>query len=280
MTTAHGEPPLLVGSLAVKTPWGAFLGDTRIRLLEAIARHGSISRAAKAVPLSYKAAWDALDSMNNLADAPLVESTIGGRRGGGTRLTDYGQRLVTLYRDMEQEYQAAVERLAQGLDAAQGAGSPGSAGTEFQALLRRMAMRTSARNQLVGTLEEINLGDVNAEVIVALDERTRLTAVVTRDSAAALGLRPGLEIQALVKASAVMLTTDRTLRTSARNQLWGEVGRIHEGPVQSEVTLLLPGGRTLTSVITPTGLARLGLAPGQPACAVFQASSVVLATFA
>ena len=52
------------------------------------------------------------------------------------------------------------------------------------------------------------------------------------------------------------------------------------GPVQSEVTLLLPGGRTLTSVITPTGLARLGLAPGHPACAVFQASNVILATFA
>jgi len=59
-----------VGSLSVNTEVGAFLGDTRIRLLEAIGRLGSISRAAKAVPMSYKAAWDALDAMNNLARPP------------------------------------------------------------------------------------------------------------------------------------------------------------------------------------------------------------------
>ena len=53
MTTAPGEPPLPVGRLAVKTPWGAFLGDTRIRLREAIAHHGSISRAAKAVLATF-----------------------------------------------------------------------------------------------------------------------------------------------------------------------------------------------------------------------------------
>ena len=95
--------PRLVGTLSVNTEVGAFLGDTRIRLLEAIGRHGSISRAAKAVPMSYKAAWDALDAMNNLADSPLVESAVGGRHGGGTHLTDFGHRLITLYRAVEEE---------------------------------------------------------------------------------------------------------------------------------------------------------------------------------
>ena len=61
----------LVGKLALETEFGPFLGDTRIRLLEAIDTHGSISQAAKAVPLSYKAAWDAVDAMNNLADEAL-----------------------------------------------------------------------------------------------------------------------------------------------------------------------------------------------------------------
>ena len=62
----------LRGTLGVDTEFGSFLGDTRIRLLEAIDKHGSITQAAKAVPLSYKAAWDAIDAMNNLADQPLV----------------------------------------------------------------------------------------------------------------------------------------------------------------------------------------------------------------
>ena len=75
--------------LEVDTEFGSFLGDTRIRLLEAIDTHGSISQAAKAVPLSYKAAWDAVDAMNNLAD----EAAGGAQRpaashGGGTLLTE------------------------------------------------------------------------------------------------------------------------------------------------------------------------------------------------
>ena len=72
--------------LEVDTEFGSFLGDTRIRLLEAIDKHGSISQAAKAVPLSYKAAWDAIDAMNNLADQPLVVRSTGGKNGGGTLL--------------------------------------------------------------------------------------------------------------------------------------------------------------------------------------------------
>ncbi len=275
MSADPDRAPRLVGSLSVKTELGAFLGDTRIRLLEAIARHGSITRAAKSVPLSYKAAWDALYAMNNLADAPLVESSVGGRHGGGTQLTDYGRRLIALYRAMEQEYQVAVDRLARGLDRAR-TDDPG----EFQSLLKRMSMRTSARNQFVGTLAELHLGEVNAEVVLRLDDLTRVVAIVTCDSAAALGLKPGLEVHALVKASAVMLTTDPGLRTSALNHLWGQVSRIHEGPEDAEVTLILPGGRTLTAVITPAGLGRLDLVPGRAACAMFQASSVILATFA
>ncbi|MCE1170478.1 MAG: winged helix-turn-helix domain-containing protein, partial [Azovibrio sp.] len=102
----------LKGRLEVETEFGTFLGDTRIRLLEAIATQGSISQAAKAVPLSYKAAWDAVDAMNNLADEPLVIRSAGGKHGGGTQLTDYGRRVVALYRALEAESQAALERLA------------------------------------------------------------------------------------------------------------------------------------------------------------------------
>ena len=75
--------------LEVDTEFGSFLGDTRIRLLEAIDLHGSISQAAKAVPISYKAAWDAVDAMNNLADQPLVVRPAGGTDGGAARLTHH-----------------------------------------------------------------------------------------------------------------------------------------------------------------------------------------------
>ena len=85
------EQPKLRGKLLIDTAMGNFLGDKRIRLLEAIEQIGSISQAAKAVPMSYKAAWDAVDDMNNVAPEPLVHRSAGGRNGGGTELTAFGQ---------------------------------------------------------------------------------------------------------------------------------------------------------------------------------------------
>ncbi|WP_303786970.1 TOBE domain-containing protein [Azovibrio restrictus] len=259
------------GRLEVETELGPFLGDTRIRLLEAIAQHGSISQAAKAVPLSYKAAWDAVDAMNNLADEPLVIRSAGGRHGGGTQLTEYGHRVVNLYRALEAEYQAALERLAAGMNEGEA-----SSFAQFRQLLKRMSMKTSARNQFVGAVVGLKAGEVDCEVRLKLDDANELVAVITRESAETLGLTMGMEVYALVKSSSVLLLTDRQVRTTARNHLWGEVTRIHEGPVNSEVTLALPGGKSVCAVLTHDSIAHLGLAVGQPACAVFKASAVIL----
>ena len=80
----------LVSRLSLENDAGAALSSKRIRLLEKIGELGSISQAAKAVPLSYKAAWDAIEQLNSTAPQPLVERTSGGRQGGGTRLIEYG----------------------------------------------------------------------------------------------------------------------------------------------------------------------------------------------
>lgn len=265
----------LVGKLALETELGPFLGDTRIRLLEAIGQHGSISQAAKAVPLSYKAAWDAVDAMNNLADEPLVLRTTGGRHGGGTSLTDYGRKIIALYRAVEQEYQGALDRLAGHMQEIGGGDV-----RQFQSLLRRLSVKTSARNQFVGKIAGLRDGGVDFEVRIALDAATELVAIITQESAETLGLALGKEICALVKASSVLLLTEGGGRVTARNQLWGEVSHIHDGPVNAEVTLTLPGGKTVTAVVTHGSIAALELAPGKRACAVFQASSVILAATA
>jgi molybdate transport system regulatory protein len=262
----------LVGKLGVDTEFGAFLGDTRIRLLEAIGQHGSITQAAKAVPLSYKAAWDAVDAMNNLAEQPLVERSAGGRHGGGTQLTDYGRRLIALYRTMEVAYQETLDRLSKNL------GEGGDA-QQFRALLRRMAMKTSARNQFVGRISALREGAVNFEVCLRLDERNEISAMITRESAENLELAIGREVHAFVKAQSVILMTDTHARTSARNHLWGTITRIHDGAVNAEVTLTLPGGRSVTAIVTRDSVAELALAEGVSACAIFKASSVILATF-
>lgn len=270
--------PRLTSRLELSTVAGTFLGDTRVRLLEAIDAHGSISQAARHVPISYKAAWDAVDAMNNLAEQPLVASSTGGRAGGGTRLTDHGRRMVAMYRAVEAEYQTALDRLAQRMAAEQGAGTAADM-PAFQRLLRRWSVRSSARNQFAGTVEALRPGPVEVEVQVRLDAHTVVVAVVTRESSETLGLALGSDVVALVKASSVLLLTDQQLRLSARNQLWGTVARIVDGPVNAEVTLALGGGRTATAVVTHSALQALQLVVGARACAAFKVSSVILSIF-
>jgi molybdate transport system regulatory protein len=267
-------PHRLKAHLSVDTEQGSFLGDTRIRLLEAIDQHGSISQAARAVPMSYKAAWDAIDAMNNLSAEPLVLRSTGGRNGGGTQLTEHGRRTIALYRALDAEYQAALERLAASLDAGQARDFD-----QFRQLLRRMSMKTSARNQFAGTVVGLREGDVDYEVRLRLDPHTEVVAIITRDSATALGLQMGAEVWALVKSSSVLLLTDPNVRTTARNHLWGEVTRVHPGPVNAEVTLALPGGRSVCAVITHESVESLGIEVGQQACAVFKASAVILCQY-
>jgi molybdate transport system regulatory protein len=93
-----------------------FLGLGRIELLEQIEVTGSISAAARAMGMSYKAAWDSIDAMNNLADQPLLIRQVGGRHGGGTRLTEYGQRVINQYRAAECEYQRFMDRMREHLE--------------------------------------------------------------------------------------------------------------------------------------------------------------------
>ncbi|WP_434517057.1 TOBE domain-containing protein [Dechloromonas sp. ARDL1] len=264
----------LRGKLEVDSEFGTFLGDTRIRLLEAIEQHGSISQAAKAVPLSYKAAWDAVDAMNNLADQALVVRSTGGKHGGGTQLTDYGRKVVALYRALEAEYQAALDRLTASMNEGEASDLK-----QFRQLLKRMSMKTSARNQFAGHIVGLRAGQVDFEVRIKLDDDNEIVAVITGDSAENLGLSIGMEINALVKSSSVLLLNDPNLKTSARNQLWGEITRIHDSPVNSEVTLAMKGGKSVCAVVTHESVERLGLAVGEQACAVFKASAVILCKY-
>ncbi|MFT3734304.1 MAG: TOBE domain-containing protein [Rhodocyclaceae bacterium] len=264
----------MIGRFSVDLASDSFLGDTRIRLLEAIERCGSILQAAKEVPLSYKAAWDAIDAMNNLSESPLVDRAVGGKHGGGTRLTDYGRRVIALYRAMEAEYQLALDRVTASLQ--------DPAGNDPQALrrlMRSVGVTPSARNQFVGPVTTLRAGEVTLEVGIRFDGVNEVLAQISREGAEQLKLSLGRELHAWVNDSAVILMTDRSVRLSARNQLWGEVVRIHEGPVAVDVVLGLPGGRTVSALITRDALAELGLREGVEACAVFKASSVMLCAF-
>ncbi|MGR3906053.1 TOBE domain-containing protein [Burkholderia sp. SR8] len=271
-STSSAAPLELGGELWLRAGQQTLGGATRIALLAAIGDTGSITRAAKAVGLSYKAAWDAIDTMNNLAGEPLVTRSAGGKGGGGTTLTPRATSLIAAFRTIEREHRRFID-----------AASAAVSGFDVDwALIGRIGMKTSARNQWFGKVETIVRGTVNDEVTLVLPGGQVIVAVLTHESADALGLQPGAAACALVKASWVVLAVDAddadaTLKVSARNQLHGTVDTVAAGAVNSEVTLTLDGGGTLTAVVTNDSVRALQLDAGRRAIALFKASSVILA---
>ena len=239
----------------------------RVELLERIAESGSIAAAAKAQGLSYKAAWDAVEAMNNLSRDPLVARAVGGKHGGGTSLTARGQEVVSGFRRMEDIYRRFLAAM--------------QAGEEFDKFLQslwRFNMRTSARNEFLGRVSAVKSGAVNDEVVLDIGSGIELVAIITHESTLNLGLRQGSEAYALIKAPWVILTrAEGALRTSARNQLCGVVSRCQEGAVNAEVVLDLGGGKSIASIVTNESIKSLGLTPGVAACALIKASHIILA---
>ncbi len=242
-------------------------GPGRVSLLAAIKECGSITHAAKAMKMSYKAAWDAIDKMNNLAGVPLVERSVGGRGGGSTRLTPRGQQLIENFRIVEQEHRRFLEQLSRH--------AKGMA--EDFLLMRRINMQTSARNQFSGRVTAIKRGAINDEIELEVLGGQRIVAIVTHESTVSLGLHVGTEAFALIKASSIILVTNGgRARFSARNRLSGIVSRLTPGAVNTEVVIDLPGGASLAAIITAESCSALRLAVGGPVSAIFKASSVIV----
>jgi molybdate transport system regulatory protein len=248
---------MLTGHITLETAAGGVLSDSRIRLLEAIDRIGSLNRAAGEVPLSYKAAWDALESMNRLAPEPLVQRSAGGSGGGGTRLTDYGRRLVALYRALELAQQDLLARLPAELPATTDV-------VALRTLLRRLTLRSSARNQWPGRITALAERDGLIDVTLAPAgcATLRLVATITPESMNAMELRPGAEVWALLKAPAVRIgpvESDALSSTPPSAPILNHF--------TATLTALWPGPQrcALSLAITPDGLPIHATAAGNPA---------------
>lgn len=262
------SPLALRGSLWIAVGQQSLGGHGRVGLLRAIAEHGSITHAARAFGISYKAAWDAIDAMNTVSATPLVERAAGGRGGGSTRLTDHGRRLIERYEQVEAVHRRFLQLLEQGaMDLDQ----------EFS-LLRVLNMKTSARNQWVGSVSALHVGAINDEVELTLPGGSRLVATVTRESTQVLGLRPQLTVIAMVKSSSVLLATDLgDARVSARNRLAGAVRTVTPGAVNAEVVVDADDGVAVVGIVPISAVAEMQLAPGRRVTALVKASEVILA---
>lgn len=94
---------------------GAFLGIGKIWLLENIKKTGSITNAAKEMKMAYRQAWQLVEEINQRAESPLVEKLLGGKGGGGARLTEAGERAIAVFYEVEKRIKEFAQKETQNL---------------------------------------------------------------------------------------------------------------------------------------------------------------------
>lgn len=236
----------------------------RIALLQHIDEQGSITRAAKAAGMSYKAAWDAIDELNNLAARPLVERSAGGRGGGGAQLSDEGRRVLRLYQRLQVLQAQVLEEAEDSSDLD---------------LIGRLMLRTSARNQLHGQVTAIHPQGRNDTIELTLPGDLRIQAQITRDSTQRLELQIGTTVVALIKAGWLQLATRDAPLAHGSNCLEARIDEVQEDPQgASELRLSLGSGQTLCAFAEPDWLNTHRLGVGSFVQVTFLPTYVLLGT--
>jgi molybdate transport system regulatory protein len=250
--------------------------DKRMEILRLIGATGSISEAARQAGVSYKAAWQAVNTLTNLAGVSLVDRAVGGAGGGGALLTAAGAQLLEAARQMDAARREVLARFSGGAaQALPGAG-----------------LRTSMRNNLPCQVVELirsSPDDPMVRVLLAFPQGRRITSLITRESAELLGLQPGLAVLALCKATAVRVSApvgEVSLPAAAAdeslvhpvsgglaNLIAGRVARLSRGHQRDEVVLTLPGDLQLVGFADHPNRLRAG----SKACARVEENAVVLA---
>lgn len=216
-----------------------FLGNGRIELLEKIGQCGSISGAAKAMKMSYKAAWERINEMNILSDSPIIKKVIGGKGGGGSVLTPHAHELIATFKKFEKLHRQFIERFAEAGD-----------DTEHLArILGRTFLTTSARNQLPCKIESIDEHGINGSLKLELMGGDILYSDITVKSIQDMALSYGLSTYAIIKSSDVFISKSKISERDNINILSGEIQKIESKDDNSEVTFVLNGGSTLIGVM-------------------------------
>ncbi|MFT6094146.1 MAG: molybdate transport system regulatory protein [Pseudohongiellaceae bacterium] len=259
---------VLKSDFSLPTADNLSFSEKQIILLQAIDLCGSISAAAKDIGISYKTAWDRVESMNNQSSQALVKRSAGGVKGGGTTLTKLGQNIVSGFKKIKQEHQLFLDNLSTDVTSV----------SDFENFSRENRMKSSARNQFGGIVEKVTRGAVNTEVELKLGDSLTIVATITNDSQRNLKLKKYDSATALIKSSWILLSTDVSIATSARNNIVGQVLRLKKGEVNSEVVMDIGNEKTLCAIITNTSAERLDVKKNQTLLALFKASSVILLT--
>jgi len=158
------------------------INENRIKILKFIEKFGSLNKASKELGTTYKHAWDEIKDMEKSLNEKLLARSSKGRKGGGTTLTEKAKEILNDYEMYEKGISQEIS-------------------DKFWESLSIM----SARNKLAGTIEEIKIEGVAAEIKIKINSPVEIIALITKASAERLKLKKGDNAFAIIKATDVML---------------------------------------------------------------------------
>lgn len=242
----------------------SFLGSGRIELLNLIEKTGSINAAAKEMKMSYKAAWERINSMNELADKPIIQRKVGGKGGGGTTLTPYAHELIKTYDRLYELHRQFIDRFSEAGD------SP-----ELLAkILNRTFLTTSARNQIPSVISKINSDELSSIITITLSGGTELLSTITAKSANNMNLHVGSDIYAIIKSSDIKILAARPDNTDNLNILEGTIEYIQSTTLNSELALRINEKTLLITLLNKDELDSFGV--GQKAYASIAYNNIIV----
>jgi len=207
--------------------------DKRIDILRRLQDAGSISEAARRAGVSYKAAWQAIDILSNLAGTPLVEKVVGGSGGGGAQLTQAGKELLKASTELEKAKTQLVKKAS--------AKPTTDSSTAF------LGLRTTMRNQFPCAVSAIVKKAGFVRVGLTSKGGSVFHSKITAASAELFGLHTGQQVLLLCKATAVHIK--KASGEKDKNVVHGIVVRKSRGSASGEVNLLVEPGITIVGFV-------------------------------
>ncbi|MEM3000416.1 MAG: TOBE domain-containing protein [Candidatus Bathyarchaeia archaeon] len=158
------------------------LGKGGAEILRAIAKENSLSKAAETLGMSYRYLWNYVQKIQKAVEAPIVETFKGGKAGGGgAKLTALGERLLREYERLEGYLSEAMSNRED------------------------LGLKISARNRLKGKVTAVETDAITAKVKVEISVPATITALISREAVEDLNIKVGDEVEAVVKATEVMI---------------------------------------------------------------------------
>ncbi len=175
------------------------MGEGGAAILEALDKSGSIAEAARQLRMSYKYVWSYLKRMEKALGQPVIEARRGGSRGGGAVLSEVGKELLKEYRRRERWLKEALRD---------------------EEAWEAVNVKISARNRLRGVVKHVEVDGVAAKVQIEVQGPVTITSLISKEAVEELELREGDVVEAVVKATEVLVAKPSLPRLShARGEL-------------------------------------------------------------